>query len=194
MIAAVILAAGESSRLGKPKQLLLYKNKTLINWAVEAARNAGCQPVIVVEGAVSLSEHIQDDATIIINNNNWQEGMSSSIATAMQYLKKNRIEVNAIVILVCDQPFVNADIVNKLFSMHKISGKSLVASAYGNTFGVPVLIGQKYFDQLYSLSGKQGAKKLLASNPHDFTTINFEGGTLDIDTIDDYKLLNKLEE
>src|ERR1700761_2240537 len=106
MTAGIILAAGPSSRLGFPKQTLLYKGKTLLELAVEAALKSKCGPVVVVLGAnaAEIEPGIKNNNITILHNANWEEGMSSSIRTAIKHLEKDP-EIDAAVMMLCDQPF-----------------------------------------------------------------------------------------
>src|ERR1700761_1556804 len=110
MTAAIILAAGESSRLGQPKQNLLFKGQTLLQRTVDSALQSECKPVIVVLGA-NDSTIIPPKETIVLYNKDWKEGMASSIRTAINELNKD-LSVDKVIIMLCDQPFVKAELLN----------------------------------------------------------------------------------
>jgi molybdenum cofactor cytidylyltransferase len=190
MTAAIILAAGESRRLGFPKQTLLYKGKTLLEWAIEAARKSKCDPVVVVLGAnaEAIAPGIKDDAITIVQNNDWAEGMASSIRTAVEYIG-NIPAIDGAVIQLCDQPFVNRALLDSMIYKQQETGKPIVACSYNGTIGVPVLFKRQLFTDLSALQGKEGAKKILDKNLEHIAVVPFEKGGTDIDTIADYERL-----
>jgi molybdenum cofactor cytidylyltransferase len=188
MTGLIILAAGESSRLGKPKQNLLYGGKTLLQHAVTTVINSVCDPVIVVLGAYTeiIMPEIGAAPVQIIHNANWHEGMSSSIRLGITELQKTP-GINSAIIMLCDQPFVDVELINQLLQQHQQSRKGIIACAYNNTLGVPVLFQQKYFAELLALKGHDGAKKLLSAYADDIASVDFPKGAVDIDTMDDYE-------
>lgn len=188
----IILAAGNSSRLGTPKQLLPYKGKTLLQHIVDEALAAQLHPVVAVTGAnhEAISQSISQPVHLAFNAN-WQEGMASGIAVGMQTLLSVNNTIEAVILAVCDQPFVSSGLFFQLNFVQKQTGKGIVASQYANTTGTPVVFTSTYFTQLLHLSGEGGAKKLLAMYEADVATIPFPNGNIDIDTEDDYNKLVK---
>src|SRR5258708_26723116 len=176
MTGIIILAAGSSSRLGRPKQNLVYKGKTLLERAIEAAMASVCKPVIVVLGANSdvIKQFIEDFDIALVQNAYWPEGMSSSIRAGVSELKKNAPNADSAILMLCDQPFVNADLIDQL--VQKKSSKPIVASAYNNTIGPPVMFDAAYFDELLLLKGQEGAKKLMMKHANDVVTLPFPKG------------------
>jgi len=190
----IILAAGSSSRLGQPKQLLSYQHKTLLDHTIEAARKAAKERVVVIlgENYQLIKEHIYSTGVKIVYNPGWQEGISSAIRTGLSAIRKENPELEQVILAVCDQPFLTDLIFEKLITKATTSGKGIVASTYAQTLGTPVLFGKAYFDDLAALKGKEGAKTLLGKYQDDITAIPFENGEIDIDTPDDYrKLIHK---
>lgn len=187
----IILAAGNSSRLGKPKQLVSYQGKTLLDIASMAAIESSCKPLVVVLGAYAseiLEQHQHAGISYIINES-WAEGMSSSISAGLTTLLAQDNTLQQLIIAVADQPFISSEIFEILIKKQQHSGKSMVASSYAQTIGTPALFRRKYFDELLSLSGNEGAKHLLKQYPEDRETISFELGHIDIDTETDYNNL-----
>lgn len=187
----IILAAGNSSRLGKPKQLVSYQGKTLLDIASMAAIESSCKPLVVVLGAYAseiLEQHQHAGISYIINES-WAEGMSSSISAGLTTLLAQDNTLQQLIIAVSDQPFISSKIFENLIKKQQHSGKSMVASSYAQTIGTPALFHRKYFDELLSLSGNEGAKHLLKQYPEDRETISFELGHIDIDTETDYNNL-----
>lgn len=191
MTGVIILAAGSSSRLGQPKQNLVYKGSTLLAHALEAALDSVCRPVVVVLGANAgdIVPVIGDLPVAVVQNEAWQEGMASSIVCGLSELLLMEPAVSDVVIMVCDQPYVNAEVLNKLVQLKSESGKEIVACAYKDTLGTPVLFDQRFFDELLALRGQEGAKKLLFRHRELVAAHAFPSGAIDIDTSADYSNL-----
>lgn len=186
----IILGAGNSSRLGQPKQLLMYRGKTLICQMAEEAIEAVGSPVVLVTGANApqILEKLCGFAIEIVENEHWIEGMGSSISTGMKALVKHE-GLAGVIIMVCDQPFVNAALLRQLMDQQLIAGKGIIACTYDNTAGTPVLFANTYFDALTALEGQEGAKKILQQSTDDLALVPFPLGALDIDTAEDYQRL-----
>ncbi len=192
MTGLIILAAGGSSRLGFPKQTLLYKGKTLLELAIEAGLKSKCRPVNVVLGAnaETIEKGIQGYTVNIIYNPSWAEGMASSIRSAINTIQQNK-EIDSVVIILCDQPFVTRAVIDNLLYKQQETGKKIVASTYNNIWGVPALFSRSFFNELLLLEGQEGAKKILNDHPDDIATVPFDKGSIDIDTLADYEHLIK---
>lgn len=190
--AIIILAAGSSSRMGRPKQLLPYMGKSLLSHSVDIANDADAKPVIVVLGANAalLEKEIDEKKVHIVVNNEWQEGMASSIRCGLNTLLHIAPSSGAAILMVCDQPFVSASLLNELISQQKNTGKLIVASQYQNTVGPPALFDKIIFPELMELKGDAGARKIVERHSNDTTTVSFTGGNIDIDTEADYRSLN----
>jgi molybdenum cofactor cytidylyltransferase len=116
--------------------------------------------------------------------------MASGIVAGLSNLLLLRPDADAVIIAVCDQPFISSGLLLELAGEFETSGKGIVASTYADSMGTPVLFGSCYFEQLLSLSGSEGAKKLLLQHQGDLARVNFPAGHIDIDTSED---LRKLE-
>ncbi|TCD26576.1 nucleotidyltransferase family protein [Pedobacter psychrodurus] len=187
----IILAAGSSSRLGRPKQLLDYKGKTLLQTVIDEALKTNCQPVIVVLGANAkeiASQHQNNQVSFVINED-WENGMASSIVAGLSTMIKNNSEIESIIIAVADQAFIKMSNINNLIEKQKETGKNIIASTYAETIGTPVLFRKDYFEALLSLKGAEGAKNILKQHLQDLETVVFEQGGIDIDTETDYNNL-----
>jgi molybdenum cofactor cytidylyltransferase len=189
----ILLAAGQSARLGKPKQLLNYKGKTLLAHSLQIAIETQLQPIVTVLGANldTLKQSIEPTNTNIVINQEWSEGMASSIRCGIEELLKIAPSIAGIIIMVCDQPYVTAKLLTDLVEKHKDSSKQIIASRYNNNIGTPALFDKTIFALLLSLKGDSGAKKIMKSNPDWVETVNFPFGEIDIDTSLDYELLMK---
>lgn len=186
-IGGILLAAGGSSRMGQPKQLLVYKGKTLLRRAVETLIHSACGPVVVVLGAeaVQTKNEIKDLPVHTVFNENWQAGMSSSIKTGLEYLLRSDTEISAVVITLCDQPNVTSSHIDKLVAKFRETKKSIVAAEYNNVIGVPALFDRDLFDELLKIKGDKGAREIIAKHPDALITTPLPEAALDIDTTAD---------
>ncbi|KAA0989305.1 nucleotidyltransferase family protein [Dyadobacter aurulentus] len=191
-IGIIILAAGNSSRLGEPKQLLLFQHKTLLRHIAEIAVEIADQKVIVVTGssAALIENEVSKLPCQTVFNGHWLDGMASSIVKGITALNESYPDISGCIIAVSDQPFVTAEIFQNLIAEAN-TGTAIAASSYGDTLGTPVFFSKSYFDQLLQLKGSEGAKKLILAHQSNVRTVPFPLGTVDIDTQEDYKNLLK---
>jgi len=192
MTTLIILAAGESKRLGRPKQNLFFNGQTLLQHAVQSGQESECEAIMVVLGANS-DEIVPIPGITTLYNKDWKKGMASSIRRAMVEINDDP-SVDKVIIMLCDQPFVSATLLNTLISKQIETGKSIIACAYNGTTGVPVLFEHAFFGELLLLQGHEGAKKILKNHVIDIVTIPFEQGGIDIDTPADYEQLRGLSD
>ncbi|MDR3689664.1 MAG: nucleotidyltransferase family protein [Fimbriimonas sp.] len=184
----VILAAGASARLGRPKQLLPYLGKTLIEHAARTALASGAHEVIVVVGseAERVAEKLHGLSVRIVRNRDWQEGLSSSIRAGVGAVSS---AADCVVIALGDQPRITPDLLRGLATRHRESGNPIVASSYDGVLGVPCAFGRSQFAALSELSGEQGARELIRRASIPAESVAFSGGNVDIDTPEDYRRL-----
>ena len=187
----IILAAGNSSRLGEPKQLLSFRGKPLIRHVAEAAVEVVGSNAIVVTGSNPewIEQALEGLPCWFVFNANWQEGMSASIKTGIEALQSHVPQVKASILAVSDQPFVTVETFRALIQIFEEAGKGIVASQYSDSLGTPALFAAAYFPALLQLTGAEGAKKLFKRYPDDVSAYPFPEGSIDIDTRDDYKRL-----
>lgn len=190
-IGAVILAAGSSSRMGSPKQTLQFRGRSLLRGATLAALGAGCHPVIVVTGAnAELSRHELDGLTVReVLNARWESGMASSIRAGVKGLVDADPDTAAAVFMLCDQPHVTADVISGIIKAYRATGRPVVASKYGGSFGVPALFSRTLFAELAGLEGVDGAKQVIRRHASEAHFLPFQGGEVDVDTPDDFSRL-----
>lgn len=191
----IILAAGNSSRMGKPKQLLVHHDKSLIRHILdESVEGVGSNVVVVLGADANLIEpELNDTKIILVQNAEWQQGMASSIRKGLSVILAMHPSLDGIILTVCDQPFVSAGLFKELIDLKENTNKEIIACAYDDTSGTPVLFSKKYFPELMTLNGTEGAKKLLMQHNEDLITISFPLGSTDIDTIEDYNRLNQIQ-
>ncbi|SDM45145.1 molybdenum cofactor cytidylyltransferase [Daejeonella rubra] len=192
-IAVIILAAGRSARLGSPKQLLSYRGKTLLQHSIDIALESQVSPVMVVLGSnKEMIEKELDQTNILIEENTlWESGMASSISCGINKLNAIAPDSEAVILMVCDQPFVSASLLNELIKQHRETGKPIIASSYENTLGTPALFHKSLFSELSALEGESGAKSLIKKYSQKTGSISFDQGSIDIDTRENYRNLSK---
>jgi molybdenum cofactor cytidylyltransferase len=189
----VILAAGNSSRLGRPKQLLPFQGKTLLSHVVVESLKGALHPVVVVTGAyhAEIQDSLQGQPLNIVYNADWETGMASGIVAGLTEALSIESHLQAVIVAVCDQPYISAELFRSMMEKHALSGKGLIACMYSETLGTPVLFAQSYFKELLMLSGDAGAKQLLKRYPDDVATVPFPEGAIDIDTEQDFQTLKR---
>jgi len=182
----VIIAAGSSSRLGQPKQLLVLNGEALLQRAIRNAHEAGASPVIVVLGA--HREQIQSEVDFskagIVVNRGWEEGMASSIRAGVDELQKAP-DVPGVLLMLCDQPAVTAEHLGRMISAFRQNPANAIASVYSGKRGIPAIFPREAFPDLLALRGDQGARGLLSAPSRTVTEIALDGGELDIDRPED---------
>ena len=177
-VAAVILAAGASRRLGSPKQLAVLGGQTLLERAVDVAREAGCAPVVLVLGAEYeqvIAGCSLGDAVVAVNPD-WIEGMGASIRFGVEKMLLTVSPADGVVLMTCDQPAVTAEHLRGL-----MKGDEARASRYAGRNGIPAYFPARFFGQLMRLQGDAGARDLLREAAYSCLA----EGELDIDTMDD---------
>ena len=191
--AVLVLAAGSSSRMGRPKQLLPWGEGTMLQSAIETAKTSTSDQVVVVLGANSEAiEKILPSDVISVVNTDWRNGMGSSIACGMRTLLESGTKFTAVLIMLADQPLIDSEYLNSLLATFQEKERGIVATDYNGRAGVPALFGSTYFKQLGKLDAEFGAKELLARNFFDIHLLDAGRKTADIDIEEDYDKLNPL--
>ena len=190
-IAAIILAAGGSSRFGSPKQSAILGGETLLHRAVRTAIAAGLDPVIVVlgEGADTVASTIADiDKAVIVVNEAWRSGQSSSLRAGLQEAEQRGCD--AVVVTLADQPLVNEGSLLRLLSRFDDKHR-VVAARYDDVLGVPAVIGAEFFPELLTIDGDQGAGKWIRAREASVTSVPMSEAAIDIDSTDDLEKLRR---
>jgi molybdenum cofactor cytidylyltransferase len=177
----IIVAAGNSSRLGQPKQLLRFRDKSLLQHVLDEALALKAAECILVLGseAEHMETQVNPGSATVCYNAQWAEGMAGSIKKGLQKLLELQPDVDCCIIAVCDQPFITTQLFNNL----------IVASSYADTAGTPALFGKSQFNALLNLKRQEGAKKLLKTAPGELIRVPFDRGEIDIDNMEDYRAL-----
>lgn len=176
--------------MGEPKQLLPLGDKLLIQSIVQSAIDTNPAKVVVITGANSerVTAALGGMNVSIVYNKDWQQGMATSIVTAVKWLAEDN-NIVSLILAVCDQPFVSTELFKNMLLTHTDTRKGIIACSYEGTAGTPVLFHRKYFEDLVNLKGAEGAKSLLKARPNDIALIKFPAGAIDIDTKEDYENL-----
>lgn len=166
--------------MGQPKQLLNYQGMSLLRRAATAAVKAKLDSIIVVLGADAnrMEEELTNLPVRTVTNHDWQLGMGTSIRTGMSAV----CNADAVILMLCDQPFVSANTLRSLIEAHHMHGVSIAACAYGNTLGVPALFAKPHFPKLANLPDDAGAKQVILAAGESVRAVPFPQGACDIDT------------
>jgi CTP:molybdopterin cytidylyltransferase MocA len=190
-VAAVVLAAGASSRLGTQKQLIDFRGEPLVRRAARAAAEAGASPVVVVLGAEAANiapalaglEHVS-----AVVNEQWESGLASSVATGVREVQRLCPRCDAVLITTADQPLVGRVALRALLDACE-GDVRLVAAEYSGTIGVPAVIGGEYFDAMLALEGDAGAGQWLRERVLEVRCVPLPEAAVDIDTAEDRAML-----
>jgi molybdenum cofactor cytidylyltransferase len=180
-VATIILAAGASRRLGRPKQLVEYDGRTLLVRAITAAQGVGEVFVVLGAGAEEIRKELGGDAVRVVFNSEWEEGIASSIRAGVKVALEK--EADGVLLMACDQPRVTAEHLGELrWSFEECGGGRIVASEYAGVFGIPAVFPRAEFATLLALKGDEGARKILRNAGAEIVAVKLAGGELDIDT------------
>lgn len=187
--AAVILAAGSSSRMGQSKQMLDIHGEKLLIKTIQSVMRAGIPRVIIVLGAEEKAHRdlIKDLPVEVIHNADWRRGMGSSLKAGIRQLITHDPATEVVVVSVCDQPLLSPQNIQALITQYKETGKAVIASEYSGAPGVPALFHKSFFERLMRLPDDQGAKRIILENIGEASLIRFPGGEIDLDTMEDYR-------
>ncbi|RKS55727.1 molybdenum cofactor cytidylyltransferase [Gillisia mitskevichiae] len=195
-IGVVILAAGSSSRLGYAKQLVEFKGKSLLQHTIDVSTSIDFDSKVLVLGARKdkIESEIDLKEFVVEMNENWQEGMSTSIKKGVLRSQELENELDHILILLSDQPFVSKERIKELIQVQLDKNTQATYSEYSGDIGVPAIFSAEVFYDLKELKGDQGAKKLIHDQELDYEIVKFEMGNFDVDTAEDVELLKQMEE
>ena len=189
-VSAVILAAGGSRRMGKPKQELKIGGKSLAGIVIDNVLASIVDEIILVTqpGLPLTDEIISPDIKRVVNQE-WKTGQSSSMKAGLEALDP---ESDAVMFFMADQPMVDAGIINDLLMTYHESDKPIVAPLYNGKKGSPVLFNRNLFDELKAVEGDKGGRDLLKSHPVEYVDIESPLAGMDVDTPEEYKRLKEM--
>jgi molybdenum cofactor cytidylyltransferase len=194
VIAAVILAAGESKRLGQPKQLLEFGGETLIGRICRITANSKVDDFLVVNGAFQQKVEAVTSILKVSSHHNpvWKSGLGSSIKLGLSFFQNKYPELEALIYLLVDQPLLKVRHLDEMLETYRNWPLDVVASAYGDTVGVPVLYGSTVFSELMQLKDTDGGKKIIFNPKFRTASIPFPEGLYDLDTMEDYQRMQNI--
>ena len=184
-IGALVLAAGAATRMGRPKQLLPFRGRTLVAHSTRQVIDAGFEPVVVVIGAAAdaIAAAIASEPVEIVRNAAWESGMGSSIAAGMRHLTS--YELDATAILLADQPLVTSAHLIAMAELLAQPHVTMAAAEYNGALGVPTLFKREMFPSLAALPPEVGARQLLRCARDRIAVYPLPEAAVDIDTPED---------
>lgn len=183
-VAAILLAAGASRRLGEPKQLLRFRSEPLLARTIRIATEAGTSPVIVVLGAhaEAIAKAIDLGAAVPVVNRHWEQGIASSVKAGLSALEACKVPARGALLMACDQPHLSAVHLRSLIHTFLEHGAArIVASAYAGISGTPAIFPPSTYHRLHALEGDKGARSILADSGAEIICVPLERGEIDID-------------
>ena len=192
-IAIVVLAAGNAKRMGQSKQLLRWGDSTLLGSTVQTILSTDADKVFVVLGAYSdeIRDKVDLSETIVLVNENWKQGLGSSIALAVAVINEKYSGINAVLFTLADQPFISNIHLNTIMKLHIKEEQAIIITRKEEYRGVPVLFPRKFFPELMLLSNDEGAKQIVANNKNQVEEVLTQDEVEDIDTYEAYVRLFK---
>ncbi|NGP75032.1 nucleotidyltransferase family protein [Balneolaceae bacterium YR4-1] len=191
----IVLAAGSSSRLGEPKQLVEFKDQPLLQKVIKECEplTFGSGIIVLGSNAEEIQQQIDPGSFTFVINEKWREGIASSIRKGVEETLKNHPDTENLLFLLSDQPFVSTELIRQLLTEHRKETKEITASSYKGDIGVPAIFSKSLFPLLLELSGDQGAKKIMKQHPERVVAVPFEMGHFDVDTPEDRNELHNFE-
>lgn len=188
-ISAVVLAAGQSSRLGKIKQLLPWRETTLLEYTLDCIRESGIEDIVLVLGAQAeiIKNTINNSGLRIVVNGSWQTGKASSIRAGLNVISPGS---EGVMIFLCDQPYLTSDLIKTIIQTGNDAKENITAPAVGEQIINPVLFKKEVFSEFYLLQGEEGGKNLFKKHVVQSVPWEDERILLDIDTPDDLQKLS----
>ena len=187
-VPAIILAAGESKRMGQSKLLMPLGNKSIIEMTVDNYLTSDVIDVIIIVGNETdeIVSRIDSKGVKIRTNRDYYGGMGTSISAGMHSLDK---DYDGVMIALGDQPFVDHLTINLLVEAFSVCTEGVVVPLFRGRRGHPIVFSKKYEDDLKALKGDVGGRQILESYPEDIleVTVDCEGTVIDIDTLDGYQ-------
>jgi molybdenum cofactor cytidylyltransferase len=193
MIAGLILAAGESSRMGTPKATLAYRGRTFLEWIVETLRSAGLERIVVVLGhrAEEIQPRVKMEAIEVVINPDYRSGQTSSLQAGLRALTADDLE--AVLLCLVDHPAISAETVRGIVTAFRESNPPVVIPTYHGRRGHPVLIGRRLFDEFLGLTSDAGADSVVRRYrpATQYLEVEDEGVVIDVDDPEDYRRLTR---
>ncbi|MFC2048310.1 molybdenum cofactor cytidylyltransferase [Chloroflexota bacterium] len=188
MLSAILLAAGEAKRMGKTKQLMPWRQSTMVEQAIDNLLSSAVDEVIVVVGhkAEEVTKVIADKAVKLVVNPDYEQGMSTSVIAGLNLLDS---QTQAVMLALGDQPFIDSQTINRLIDEFYSHDKGIIIPTYQGRRGHPIIFVSKYKEELLGLTGDIGGRQIIENHPDDVLEVAVESESIlaDIDTIGDYQ-------
>ena len=187
-VGIVILAAGASTRMGRPKQLLPLNGQPLLLHTVDEALSTSITHVVVVLGTDpdTYRDLLETYPVGLVINESWKNGLGSSIKAGLKAIRQRAKALDAVLFLVGDQPAIGFEYLSRMIDTYRNTSANLIASGYSDTYGVPAIFGAEFFDDIMALNDEDGAKRVLKKHEDVLTVLDCPEGAVDIDTPQDY--------
>jgi Uncharacterized MobA-related protein len=187
-VGIVILAAGASTRMGRPKQLLPLNGQPLLLHTVDEALSTSITHVVVVLGTDpdTYRDLLETYPVGLVINESWKNGLGSSIKAGLKAIRQRAKALDAVLFLVGDQPAIGFEYLSRMIDTYRNTSANLIASGYSDTYGVPALFGAEFFDAIMALNDEDGARRVLEKHEDVLTVLDCPEGAVDIDTPQDY--------
>lgn len=193
-LAVLILAAGNSSRMGVPKQLLKWKTSTLLQHAIDTVKQVDHDKAVLVLGAHfdDITSQMDTSGVTVVYNEHWEKGLGNSISCGMNFIIESLSQIDSVLILLADQPLIDADFLNDMINTHHLYSDHIICTQYENhKKGVPALFNKTYFEELSQLNHDKGARELLNKQSRNILFLDGTALISDIDTMEQYETLYK---
>ncbi|MFD2934454.1 nucleotidyltransferase family protein [Spirosoma flavum] len=194
-LGTIILAAGDSSRMGgEPKQLITYKGQTLLRRITESALAIQRGPVVVVLGAnrTVIVPELTGLPITLVDNPSWPTGQASSLKTGLAALYLTQKDIDGVLVLHADQPLVSLGLLLHMLDVHNDEAKGIVACRYGTQISVPAFFHRDYITELLQLEGDKSVKWVIVRHRNDCSEVPFEAGAIDLDSKRDVDLFQQV--
>ncbi|NCO62660.1 MAG: nucleotidyltransferase family protein [Flavobacteriales bacterium] len=193
-LAVLILAAGNSSRMGVPKQLLKWKESNLLQHTINTVNELNTENILVLGAHFNkIKPSIHSGNMVVLFNESWEKGLSHSIVIGVNHIKESLPNMDGILIMLADQPLIDSNYLNEMINLHHQNPNKIICTMYQNgKRGVPAIFNKTYFEDLLQLNDDKGAKELLIKHSKNLILLNGIKHTTDIDTMNDYEMLYKL--
>ncbi|MFC1928531.1 molybdenum cofactor cytidylyltransferase [Chloroflexota bacterium] len=192
MISAILLAAGESKRMGQPKQLMPFGQSTIVEQAIDNLSNSAVSEIIVVLGhrTEEVMKAIATKPVKVAINPNYQQGMSTSIIAGLNLIDSR---AQAVMLALGDQPFIDSQTINNLMEAFGTHNKGIAIPVYQGRWGHPIIFATRYKGELLRLKGDIGGREIIDLHPNDVleVAVNCEGICVDINTTNSYNLARR---
>jgi molybdenum cofactor cytidylyltransferase len=185
----IILAAGASSRMGRPKQLLPWKGRSLLRHAAETALATSLRPVLVVLGCEwrACEKELASLEVSAVINPRWPDGMGTSVAAGIEALEMQETSITGALLMLVDQPDVTSEFLDSISDQWLNGNSPIVATQYSNGGGVPAIFSRAYFGELRALNADRGARQIIAREASTVALFQPPAEVADLDTPEDHE-------